>query len=107
MQLSGTESCLYMFTNNAQLHTHTTKHTHKQKVTNKHTQSHDYKIDISCSVAANSDDDYHKWHRQPQRDGKPNLAPYRNRNRKLLISRAPTKAKSQEPAYSQALNQNK
>src|SRR6218665_1749362 len=28
------------------------------------------------------------------------------RNRKLLISRAPTKAKSQEPAYSQALNQN-
>src|SRR6218665_2868281 len=32
---------------------------------------------------------------------------YRNRNRKLLISRASTKAKSQEPAYSQALNQNK
>src|SRR6218665_1915407 len=32
---------------------------------------------------------------------------YRNRNRKLLISRAPTKAKSQEPAYSHALNQNK
>src|SRR6218665_406372 len=31
----------------------------------------------------------------------------RNRNRKLLISRAPTKVKSQEPAYSQALNQNK
>src|SRR6218665_269447 len=31
----------------------------------------------------------------------------RNRNRKLLISRALTKAKSQEPAYSQALNQNK
>jgi len=31
----------------------------------------------------------------------------RNRNRKLLISRAPTKAKSQESAYSQALNQNK
>src|SRR6218665_2245879 len=30
-----------------------------------------------------------------------------NRNRKLLISRAPTKAKSQEPAYSQGLNQNK
>src|SRR6218665_915651 len=30
-----------------------------------------------------------------------------NRNCKLLISRAPTKAKSQEPAYSQALNQNK
>src|SRR6218665_1375480 len=30
-----------------------------------------------------------------------------NRNRKLLISRAPTKAKSQEPAFSQALNQNK
>src|SRR6218665_1183432 len=30
-----------------------------------------------------------------------------NRNRKLLISRAPTKAKLQEPAYSQALNQNK
>src|SRR6218665_2675892 len=29
------------------------------------------------------------------------------RNRKLWISRAPTKAKSQEPAYSQALNQNK
>src|SRR6218665_1786061 len=28
-------------------------------------------------------------------------------NRKLLISRAPTKARSQEPAYSQALNQNK
>jgi len=27
--------------------------------------------------------------------------PYRNR--KLLISRAPTEAKSQEPAYSQAL----
>src|SRR6218665_2584262 len=33
--------------------------------------------------------------------------PYRNRNRKLLISRAPTKAKLQEPAYSEALNQNK
>src|SRR6218665_1628010 len=31
----------------------------------------------------------------------------RNRNRKLLISRAPTKAKSQEPAYLQALNQSK
>src|SRR6218665_2140095 len=31
----------------------------------------------------------------------------RNRNSKLLISRAPTKAKSQEPAYSQALNRNK
>src|SRR6218665_1032131 len=31
----------------------------------------------------------------------------RNRNRKLLISRAPTNAKSQEAAYSQALNQNK
>src|SRR6218665_2647586 len=31
----------------------------------------------------------------------------RNRNRKLWISRPPTKAKSQEPAYSQALNQNK
>src|SRR6218665_2130773 len=31
----------------------------------------------------------------------------RNRNRNLQISRAPTKAKSQEPAYSQALNQNK
>src|SRR6218665_827 len=30
-----------------------------------------------------------------------------NHNRKLLISRAPTKVKSQEPAYSQALNQNK
>src|SRR6218665_3608797 len=30
-----------------------------------------------------------------------------NRNRKLLISRAPTKAKSQEPVCSQALNQNK
>src|SRR6218665_2671437 len=30
-----------------------------------------------------------------------------NRNRKLLISREPTKAKSQEPAYSQAPNQNK
>src|SRR6218665_3584166 len=29
------------------------------------------------------------------------------RNRKLLISRAPTKVKSQGPAYSQALNQNK
>jgi len=28
-------------------------------------------------------------------------------NRKLMISRAPTKAKSQEPGYSQALNQNK
>src|SRR6218665_2190047 len=28
-------------------------------------------------------------------------------NRNLLISRAPTKAKSQEAAYSQALNQNK
>jgi len=27
----------------------------------------------------------------------------RTRNRKLLISRAPTKGKSQEPAYSQAL----
>src|SRR6218665_2844749 len=31
----------------------------------------------------------------------------KNRNRKMLISRAPTKQKSQEPAYSQALNQNK
>src|SRR6218665_625870 len=31
----------------------------------------------------------------------------RNRNRKLEISRVPTKAKSREPAYSQALNQNK
>jgi len=30
-----------------------------------------------------------------------------NRNRKLEISRAPTKAKSREPAYSQALNQKK
>jgi len=30
-----------------------------------------------------------------------------NRNRKLQISRAPTKATSQEPDYSQALNQNK
>src|SRR6218665_2424239 len=30
-----------------------------------------------------------------------------NRNRKLQISRAPTKAKSQEPAYSHTLNQNK
>ena len=29
------------------------------------------------------------------------------RNRKLEIPRAPTKAKSQEPAYSQAPNQNK
>jgi len=29
------------------------------------------------------------------------------KSRKLLISRAPTKVKSQEPAYSQALNQNK
>jgi len=28
-------------------------------------------------------------------------------NRKLLVSRAPTKAKLQEPAYSQVLNQNK
>src|SRR6218665_1488985 len=37
------------------------------------------------------------------------LCPHNDRNfiRKLLISRAPTKAKSQEPAYSQALNQNK
>src|SRR6218665_152701 len=32
---------------------------------------------------------------------------YRNRNCKLLISKAPTKAKSQEPTYSHALNQNK
>jgi len=31
----------------------------------------------------------------------------RNRNPKLQISRAPTKAKSQEPVYSQALNQDK
>ena len=31
----------------------------------------------------------------------------RNSNQKLEISRAPTKVKSQEPAYSQALNQNK
>ena len=30
-----------------------------------------------------------------------------SRNRKLEISTAPTKAKSWEPAYSQALNQNK
>ena len=29
-----------------------------------------------------------------------------NRNCKLLISRVPTKAKSQEPDYSQALNHN-
>jgi len=32
---------------------------------------------------------------------------HRNRNHKLMISRAPTKAKSQEPAHSQAVNQNK
>src|SRR6218665_2243988 len=32
---------------------------------------------------------------------------YSYHNRKLLTSRAPTEAKSQEPAYSQALNQNK
>ena len=32
---------------------------------------------------------------------------YRNRNRNLETSTAPTKAKSREPAYSQALNQNK
>jgi len=32
---------------------------------------------------------------------------YCNRNRKLEISTAPTKAKSREPAYSQALIQNK
>src|SRR5688572_29440711 len=32
---------------------------------------------------------------------------YRNRNRKLDISKAPTKAKSRKPAYSQALNQNR
>ena len=31
----------------------------------------------------------------------------RNRNRKLLISSAPTKAKSQEPSYSQALTKTK
>jgi len=31
----------------------------------------------------------------------------RSLNRKLEISRAPTKTKSREPAYSQALNQNK
>src|SRR6218665_333604 len=31
----------------------------------------------------------------------------RNRNGKLQISRAPTKGRSQKPAYSQALNQNK
>jgi len=31
----------------------------------------------------------------------------RNRNRKLEISTAPTKANSREPAYSQALVQNK
>ena len=31
----------------------------------------------------------------------------RNRNRNLETSTAPTKAKSREPAYSQALNQNK
>jgi hypothetical protein len=30
-----------------------------------------------------------------------------NRNRKLETSTAPTKARSREPAYSQALNQNK
>src|SRR6218665_1403278 len=35
------------------------------------------------------------------------LPHYRNRNRKLEISKAPTKAKSREPAYSQALVQNK
>src|ERR1043165_2011997 len=32
---------------------------------------------------------------------------YRDRNRKLETSTAPTKARSREPAYSQALNQNK
>ena len=32
---------------------------------------------------------------------------HRNRNRKLNISTAPTKARSREPAYSQALIQNK
>jgi len=32
---------------------------------------------------------------------------FRNRNRKLDISKAHTKAKSREPAYSQALVQNK
>jgi len=31
----------------------------------------------------------------------------RNRNSKLTISTAPTRAKSREPAYSQALNQKK
>src|SRR6218665_3903920 len=32
---------------------------------------------------------------------------HNRKRRKLLICRAPTKAKSQEPAYSQTLNQNK
>src|SRR6218665_1621563 len=35
------------------------------------------------------------------------IAPVRNRNRKLEISIGPTKAKLREPAYSQALIQNK
>ena len=35
------------------------------------------------------------------------IQPRGNSNRKLEISRAPTKAKSREPAYSQALVQNK
>jgi len=38
---------------------------------------------------------------------KVDISKHRNRNRKLLISRAPTKAKLHEPAYSQALKQNK
>ena len=44
---------------------------------------------------------------QADADGQADSQPCCNRNRKLQISKTPTKAKSQEPAYSQALNQNK
>jgi len=45
---------------------------------------------------------------RPNFVSRPSLASTnRNRNSKLEISRAPTKAKSREPAYLKALNQNK
>src|SRR6218665_2071247 len=47
-----------------------------------------------------------EWHRRKLVKNIGGLIAF-HRNRRHLISRAPTKAKSQEPAYSQALNQNK
>src|SRR6218665_4102895 len=70
------------------IHIHVRARTHTHARTHAHTHTH-----------------YVKCECPPQKTGA-NQATH-NRNRKLLISRAPTKAKSQEPAYSQALNQNK